>query len=65
MNDRLRHDYDSKKYAKIERERAEGEKTAQSKTVNLANETRGYPSGKCQRETASVTKTNKGKEVKQ
>lgn len=37
------------KYAKTESERMEGAKTAQSKTVYEANETRGYPSGKCQR----------------
>ena len=38
------------KYAKTESERMEGAKTAQSKTVYKANEPRGYPSGKCQRE---------------
>lgn len=31
------------KYAMIERERMEGAKTVQSKTVDAANETRGYP----------------------
>lgn len=43
------------KYAMIERERMEGAKTVQSKTVDAANETRGYPPGKCQRKTASIT----------
>ena len=43
------------KYAMIERERMEGAKTVQSKTVDAANETRGYPPGKCQRKTASNT----------
>lgn len=43
------------KYAMIERERMEGAKTVQSKTVDAANETRGHPPGKCQRETASNT----------
>lgn len=46
------------KYAMIERERMEGAGTAQSKTVDAANETRGYPLGKCQRETASNTITD-------
>ena len=46
------------KYAMIERERMEGAKTVQSKTVDAANETRGYPLGKCQRETASITITD-------
>lgn len=44
------------KYAMIERERMEGAETAQSKTE--ANETRGYPPGKCQRETTSITITD-------
>ena len=43
------------KYAMIERERMEGAKTVQSKTADAANETRGYPPGKCQRKTASNT----------
>ena len=43
------------KYAMIERERMEGAKTVQSKTVDAANETGGYPPGKCQRKTASIT----------
>ena len=46
------------KYAMIERERMEGAETAQSKTVDAANETRGYPPGKCQRETTSITITD-------
>ena len=45
------------KYAKTESERMEGAKTAQSKTVYKANEPRGYPSGKCQRETANELST--------
>ena len=54
------------KYAKIESERMEGAKTAQSKTVYKANEPRGYPSGKCQREAAnevSTRETNERKEM--
>lgn len=52
------------KYARTESERMEGAKTAQSKTVYKANEPRGYPSGKCQRETAKEvsTKRNQRKE---
>lgn len=46
------------KYAMIEWERMEGAETAQSKTVNQAKETRGYPPGKCQRETTSITITD-------
>lgn len=46
------------KYAMIEWERMEGAKTAQFKTVNMAKETRGYPSGKCQRETTNNTITD-------
>ena len=53
------------KYARTESERMEGAKTAQSKTVYKANESRGYPSGKCQRKTANEvstkTKPKKGK----
>ena len=45
------------KYAKTESERMEGAKTAQSKTVYKANEPRGYPSGKCQREAANEVST--------
>ena len=55
------------KYARTESERMEGAKTAQSKTVYKANEPRGYPSGKCQRETAKEVSTKKkpkkGKEM--
>ena len=54
------------KYAKTESERMEGAKTAQSKTVYKANEPRGYPSGKCQREAAnevSTRETNERKEM--
>ena len=47
------------KYARTESERMEGAKTAQSKTVYKANEPRGYPSGKCQRETAKEVSTKK------
>lgn len=47
------------KYARIESERMEGAKTAQSKTVYKANEPRGYPSGKCQREAANEVSTKK------
>ena len=46
------------KYAMIEWERMEGAETAQSKTVNQAKETRGYPPGKCQMETTSITITD-------
>ena len=48
------------------RERAKGVITAQSKTVYKANEPRGYPSGKCQREAAnevSTRETNERKEM--
>ena len=45
------------KYAKTESERMEGAKTVQSKTVYKANEPRGYPSGKCQREAANELST--------
>ena len=54
------------KYARTESERMEGAKTAQSKTVYKANEPRGYPSGKCQREAAnevSTRETNERKEM--
>lgn len=47
------------KYARTESERMEGAKTAQYKTVYKANEPRGYPSGKCQRETAKEVSTKK------
>ncbi len=47
------------KYARTESERMEGAKTAQSKTVYKANEPRGYPSGKCQREAANEVSTKK------
>ena len=43
------------KYAMIERERMEGAKTVQSKTVDADNENRGYTQGKSQRKTASIT----------
>ena len=42
------------KYARTESERMEG-----AKTVYKANEPRGYPSGKCQRETAKEVSTKK------
>ena len=47
------------KYARTESERMAGAKTAQSKTVYKANEPRGYPSGKCQREAANEVSTKK------
>ena len=50
------------KYAKTESERMEGAKTAQSKTVYKANEPRGYPSGKCQREAANEVSTRETNE---
>ena len=53
------------KYARTESERMEGAKTAQSKTVYKANEPRGYPSGKCQRETANEVSTEISKERKE
>ena len=52
------------KYAKTESERMEGAKTAQSKTVYKANEPRGYPSGKCQREAANEVSTRETNERK-
>ena len=52
-------DMTPEKYARTESERKEGAKTAQSKTVYKANEPRGYPSGKCQRETAKEVSTKK------
>ena len=53
------------KYARTESERMEGAKTAQSKTVYKANEPRGYPSGKCQRETVNEVSTEISKERKE
>ena len=53
------------KYARTESERMEGAKTAQSKTVYKANEPRGYPSGKCQREAANEVSTKKNNERKE